>query len=140
MNIGGGYQFDFGYVKMTPALHSSSIEENGQNIYLGNPAGFLMKIDGKTIYHAGDTGLSHEMTLLGNANRIDVAMLPIGGNFTMDINDAMLAARALRAKLVVPMHYNTFPVIEQNAAFFSNQLLNYGVLCQVLNPEDGFDM
>ena len=53
---------------------------------------------------------------------------------------AMLAARALRAKLVVPMHYNTFPVIEQNAAFFSNQLLNYGVLCQVLNPEDGFDM
>ncbi|MBR5318389.1 MAG: metal-dependent hydrolase [Peptococcaceae bacterium] len=140
MNIGGGYQFDFGYVKMTPALHSSAIEENGQNIYLGNPGGYLMKLDGKTIYHAGDTGLSHEMTLLGNANRIDVAMLPIGGNFTMDISDAMLAARALRARLVVPMHYNTFPVIEQNANFFSNQLLNFGVMCQVLNPEDSFDM
>ncbi len=65
MNIGGGYQFDFGYVKMTPALHSSGLEENGQVLYLGNPAGFLLTIDGKTIYHAGDTGLSHEMTLFG---------------------------------------------------------------------------
>ena len=59
MNIGGGYQFDWGYAKMTPALHSSAIEEDGQLVYLGNPAGFLLQIDGKTIYHAGDTGLSH---------------------------------------------------------------------------------
>lgn len=140
MNIGGGYQFDFGYVKMTSALHSSAIEENGQNIYLGNPAGFLLKLDGKTIYHAGDTGLSHEMTLLGNANRIDLALLPIGGNFTMDMADAMLAARALRARQVIPMHYNTFPVIEQNANFFSNQLLNYGIPCQVLDPEDVYEV
>lgn len=140
MNIGGGYQFDFGYVKMTSALHSSAIEENGQNIYLGNPAGFLLKLDGKTIYHAGDTGLSHEMTLLGNANRIDLALLPIGGNFTMDMTDAMLAARALRARQVIPMHYNTFPVIEQNANFFSNQLLNYGIPCQVLEPEDVYEV
>ena len=140
MNIGGGYQFDFGYVKMTPALHSSGLEENGQVLYLGNPAGFLLTIDGKTIYHAGDTGLSHEMTLLGNANRIDVALLPIGGNFTMDIKDAMLAARALRARQVIPMHYNTFPVIEQNANFFSNQLLNYGIPCPVLQPEDCLEL
>lgn len=140
MNIGGGYQFDFGYVKMTPALHSSGLEENGQVIYMGNPAGFLLQIDGKTIYHAGDTGLSHEMTLLGTANRIDLALLPIGGNFTLDPKDAMLAARALHARHVIPMHYNTFPVIEQNENFFSNQLLNYGIPCTVLQPEESFTL
>lgn len=136
MNIGGGYQFDFGIVKMTPALHSSALEENGQIIYLGNPCGFLIKAEGRTIYHAGDTGLSHEMTLLGNANRIDVAMLPIGGNYTMDTADAMLAARALRAKQIIPMHYNTFPTITQNENFYSNQLLNFGIPCNVLQPEE----
>ena len=117
MNIGGAYQFDFGIVKMTSALHSSALEEDGQMIYMGNPGGFLIKAEGYTIYHAGDTGLSHEMTLLGNANRIDVALLPIGGNYTMDVSDAMLAARALRAKQIVPMHYNTFHVITQNEKF-----------------------
>lgn len=140
MNIGGGYQFDWGYVKMTSALHSSAIEENGQAIYLGNPAGYLLKLDNKTIYHAGDTGLSYEMTLLGNANKIDLALLPVGGNFTMDSNDAMLAARALRARQVIPMHYNTFPVIAQNVNFFSNQLLNFGILCSVLQPEEIFEL
>lgn len=140
MNIGGSYQFEWGYVKMTPALHSSAMEENGQVIYLGNPAGYLLKLDGKLIYHAGDTALSHEMTLLGNANKIDLALLPVGGNFTMDCNDAMLAARALRARQVIPMHYNTFPVIEQNVNFFSNQLLNFGIPCSVLQPEDIFEL
>ncbi len=140
MNIGGGYQFDFGIVKMTSALHSSGLEEDGQVIYMGNPVGFLIKAEGKTIYHAGDTGLSHEMTLLGNANRIDVAMLPIGGNYTMDVNDAMLAARALRAKQIIPMHYNTFPAIEQNENFYANQLLNYGILSTVLKPEESLEL
>ena len=140
MNLGGGFQFDWGYVKMVPALHSSGIEEDGQMIYLGNPAGYLITADGKTVYHAGDTALSHEMTLIGNANRIDMALLPIGDNFTMGIKDAMLAARALRARQVIPMHYNTFPVIEQNVNFFSNQLLNFGIACPVLNPEDTYDL
>lgn len=140
MNIGGGWQFDWGYVKMTPALHSSGLEENGQSLYLGNPVGFLLKLDGKTIYHAGDTGLSYEMTLLGNANKIDLALLPIGGNFTMDAQDAMLAARALRARHVIPMHYNTFPPIAQNPNFFSNQLLNFGIPCTVLAPEESFTL
>ena len=140
MNIGGAYQFDFGIVKMTSALHSSALEEDGQMIYMGNPGGFLIKAEGYTIYHAGDTGLSHEMTLLGNANRIDVALLPIGGNYTMDVSDAMLAARALRAKQIVPMHYNTFPVITQNENFYSNQLLNYGIPCTVLKPEEVLEL
>ena len=140
MNIGGAYQFDFGIVKMTSALHSSALEEDGQMIYMGNPGGFLIKAEGYTIYHAGDTGLSHEMTLLGNANRIDVALLPIGGNYTMDVSDAMLAARALRAKQIVPMHYNTFPIITQNENFYSNQLLNYGIPCTVLKPEETLEL
>ena len=140
MNIGGAYQFDWGTVKMTSALHSSGLEEDGHIIYMGNPAGYLIQVDGKTIYHAGDTGLSHEMTLMGNAHRIDLALLPIGDNFTMGIKDAMLAARALHARQVIPMHYNTFPVIEQNANFFSNQLLNFGIPCPVLTAEDSIEL
>ena len=140
MNIGGSYNFDFGTIKMVSALHSSSLTIDDKIIYLGNPAGFLCKVDGKTIYHAGDTGLSHEMTLLGNANRIDMALLPVGGNYTMDIQDAMLAARALRARHIIPMHYNTFPVIEQNVNFFANQILNYGIPCSVLAPEETLDI
>ena len=140
MNIGGSYTFDFGTIKMVPALHSSSLTVDDKIIYLGNPAGFLCKVDGKTVYHAGDTGLSHEMTLLGNANKIDMAILPVGGNYTMDIQDAMLAARALRARHIIPMHYNTFPVIEQNVNFFANQILNYGIPCSVLAPEETLEI
>lgn len=140
MNIGGGYQFPFGYVKMVSATHSSALEEDGQMIYLGNPAGFLIKADGRIILHAGDTGLSHEMTLVGNSNRIDLAMLPIGGNFTMDEKDAMLAARALRARQIIPMHYNTFDLVKADVNFFANQLLNFGVVCPVLAPEETYEL
>lgn len=140
MNIGGGRQFSCGYIKMISATHSSSIEENGQTIYLGNPSGYLIKADGRIILHAGDTGLSHEMTLVGNSNRIDLAILPIGGNFTMDEKDAMLAARALRARQVIPMHYNTFDLIQADVNFFSNQLLNFGIVCPVLQPEETYEL
>ncbi len=140
MNIGGGWQFDWGYVKMTPALHSSGLEVDGQTLYMGNPVGFLLQLDGKTVYHAGDTGLSHEMTLLGSANHIDLALLPIGGNFTMDSKDAILAARALHARHVIPMHYGTFPLVAQDPNFFSNQLLNCGIPCTVLEPEECFTL
>ncbi|MBN1295637.1 metal-dependent hydrolase, partial [bacterium] len=90
MHIGGAHMFDWGRVKLTPALHGSGfIEESGKIVYTGNPCGFLFTMEGKTIYHAGDTGLSAEMDVIGRMNRIDVALLPIGDNFTMGPDDAV---------------------------------------------------
>lgn len=137
MQIGGGYQFDFGYIKLTPALHSSSYTDDKQQIhYTGNPCGIIFKTDNHTIYHAGDTGLSQEMSFIGNCETIDVALLPIGGNFTMDGDDAVKAAKLLKPKHVIPMHYNTFDVIKQNPQPFAHHLENAGISCHVLAPEE----
>lgn len=123
MNIGGAYEFDFGKVKFTQAFHSSSLEVNGnQLVYLGMPMGVLLTVEGKTIYHAGDTGLFSDMKLIGERNQIDLAFLPIGDNFTMGPEDAAVAAEWLGAKMVVPIHYNTFPVIEQDPHSFIKML------------------
>jgi L-ascorbate metabolism protein UlaG (beta-lactamase superfamily) len=127
MNIGGAYEFDFGKVKLTPAFHSSGFITNEQQIiYLGMPTGVLFMAEGKTIYHAGDTSLFSDMKLIGERHPIDLAFLPIGDNFTMGPEDAAEAARWLKAKQVVPMHYNTFPPIKQDPANFV-ALLDKGV-------------
>lgn len=124
MSIGGGYDFDFGRVKMTQAFHGSSYteEENKRIVYAGMPAGLLLSIEGKTIYHAGDTALFSDMKLIGEQNDIDIAFLPIGDNFTMGPGDALLAAEWLKAKIVIPIHYNTFPFIRQDARAFVSRL------------------
>lgn len=123
MNIGGGYQFDFGHVKYTPAFHSSSYEEeDGTFIYTGMPAGFLLTIGDKTIYHVGDTALFSDLKLIGEMNDIDVAFVPIGDNFTMGPADALIAAEWIDAKITIPVHYNTFPVIEQDGAAFAEKV------------------
>jgi L-ascorbate metabolism protein UlaG (beta-lactamase superfamily) len=123
MHIGGSYTFDFGTVKLTQAFHGSSYEEEGQKIvYTGMPAGILFTYEGKTIYHAGDTALFSDMNLIGELNAIDMAFLPIGDNFTMGPEDAALAAKWLQAKTIVPIHFNTFPVIEQSPEQFIERL------------------
>lgn len=123
MNIGGAYDFDFGRVKFTQAFHSSSYEEeDGTFIYTGMPGGILLTIDGKTIYHAGDTSLFSDMKLIGEMNDIDLAFLPIGDNFTMGPDDALIAADWIKADIVVPVHYNTFPVIEQDGKEFASKV------------------
>ncbi|WP_017726588.1 metal-dependent hydrolase [Halalkalibacterium ligniniphilum] len=124
MHIGGAYEFEFGKVKLTQAFHGSSYmdEENKTIVYTGMPSGILFTAEGKTIYHAGDTALFSDMKLIGERNSIDVAFLPIGDNFTMGPEDAALAAEWLQAKTVVPIHYNTFPVIEQDPEAFVNSL------------------
>ncbi|MGM9985614.1 MAG: metal-dependent hydrolase [Bacillaceae bacterium] len=126
MNTGGTYSFSFGTVTMTQAYHSSAyIDEETKTIhYAGLAGGFIIQSEDKTIYHAGDTDLFSDMRLLGEKYEIDVAFLPIGDNFTMGIDDAVIAACWLQAACVVPMHYNTFPVIEQNPAHFVEGLLN----------------
>jgi L-ascorbate metabolism protein UlaG (beta-lactamase superfamily) len=119
MHIGGAYEFDFGKVKLTPAFHGSAmITDNQEIIYLGMPTGVLLMAEGKTIYHAGDTGLFSDMKLIGERHPIDLAFLPIGDNFTMGPEDAAAAAEFLQAKMVVPVHYDTFPPIKQDPQIF----------------------
>lgn len=132
MSIGGSYEFDFGKVKLTPALHGTGLETgDNQLIYLGMPAGVLIMAEGKTIYHAGDTGLFSDMKLIGERHPIDLAFLPIGDNFTMGPEDAALAAEFLQAKKVVPIHFNTFPPIVQDPQVFVKMLNdNQGVVLQ----------
>ncbi|MCM2603508.1 metal-dependent hydrolase [Rossellomorea marisflavi] len=123
MAIGGAREFDFGKVKFTQAFHSSSYTtEDNEIIYTGMPAGFLLMAEGKTIYHAGDTGLFSDMKLIGERHPIDLAFLPIGDNFTMGPEDAALAATFLKAKEVVPVHYDTFPPIKQDPHKFVEML------------------
>ncbi|MFN7250660.1 MAG: metal-dependent hydrolase [Anaerobacillus sp.] len=124
MHIGGAFQFDIGRVKLTQAIHGSAyVDEDAKKIvYTGMPAGILFTAEGKTIYHAGDTGLFSDMKLFGEREKIDVAFLPIGDNFTMGPNDAVVAASWLKAKVVIPIHYNTFPVIEQDPHAFVSML------------------
>lgn len=127
MHIGGRFAFDFGTVKMTPALHGSGYTENGMIQDGGNPGGFVIEVDGKKIYHAGDTGLTYDMKLLEVEN-IDVAFLPIGGNYTMDITDAVRAVEFIKPKTTVPMHYNTFGLIKADPNEFKEKLPNFNVI------------
>lgn len=118
MNLGGKFDFPFGRVKMVHAQHSSGYEVDGEMIYMGDPAGFVLQINGKTIYHAGDTSNFGDMALFSKAFEIDIAFLPIGDNFTMGPQEAASAAKRLQAKKVVPIHYNTFPLIKQDPTNF----------------------
>ncbi|WP_368900561.1 metal-dependent hydrolase [Oceanobacillus oncorhynchi] len=115
MHIGGSCEFEFGKVQLTQAFHGSSYEEeDGTVIYGGMPAGILLTVNGKTMYHLGDTALFTDLKMYGELNDIDIAFIPIGDNFTMGPSDALLAAEWVNAKTVVPVHYNTFPPIVQD--------------------------
>jgi L-ascorbate metabolism protein UlaG (beta-lactamase superfamily) len=109
-HIGGGFNYPWGRVKLTIAQHGSALPDG---TYGGNPCGFLFYIDGKKIYHACDTGLFFDMKLIGEEG-IDLAILPIGDNFTMGPDDALRAVKLIEPRHVVPIHYNTFDVIKQD--------------------------
>lgn len=132
MHIGGRTKFDFGVVKMTNAVHGSGISEGDIMIYGGNPGGFIIEIDDKKVYHAGDTGLIYDMKLLED-EKIDVAFLPIGGNYTMDIKDAVKAVDFIKPKKVVPMHYNTFKPIEADPQDFNKKVSSSEVIILDVN-------
>lgn len=124
MHIGGKHSFPFGTVKLTPALHGSGIPVgDGTFLYGGLACGFLIQTEGKWLYHAGDTGLFGDMQLIGRQYDLTLSMLPIGDNFVMGPEDAVLAAEMLKPKYIIPMHYNTFPVIEQDEQAFSKTVL-----------------
>jgi len=132
MHIGGGRQFAFGHVKLTIAHHGST-GPNGEA--LGNPVGFVLTMGGKKVYHAGDTGLFLDMQLIGEAwGPLDVALLPIGDNFTIGIDDAVRAAGFLKAKVYIPMHYETFEVIKADPAEFVSKAKAKGYKAVVVKP------
>ena len=132
MHIGGAHKFDFGRVKLTIAHHGSGLIEDGKIIYLGNPAGIIIQSDGKVLYHAGDTGLFYDMKLIGEMNKIDVAFLPIGDNFTMGVDDAVKAVELLQPRKAVPIHYKTFDVIDVDPVPFITQVAARGIAAQIL--------
>lgn len=109
MNHGGSWQFEFGTVKMVNAVHSSILPDGS---YGGNPAGFVIKTDEGTVYVAGDTALHMDMKLIPEFFKLDLAILPIGDNFTMGVDEAIVASEFLKADRVMGMHYDTFPYIE----------------------------
>jgi L-ascorbate metabolism protein UlaG (beta-lactamase superfamily) len=141
MSIGGAHQFPWGWVKMTPAWHGSTfVDDQGRFIPLGTPAGFLVRLGGRTLYHAGDTALFGDMALIGRAG-IDLALLPIGDNFTMGPDDALEAVRLLKPKAVVPIHYDTFPVIAQDAEAWAGRVeAETGARCRALTPGDVLEL
>lgn len=135
MNPGGGHNFPFGRVKLTIAHHTSSVEAGLNPIYLGVPCGLLIQADGKTLYHAGDTALFLDMQLIGRVG-LDAALIPIGDNFTMGPDDAVTALDFLKPKVAVPMHYNTWPLIAQDAAAFAAQAAKSAHTVRVMAPGD----
>jgi L-ascorbate metabolism protein UlaG (beta-lactamase superfamily) len=136
LHIGGGRQFPFGHVKLTIAHHGST-GPNGEA--LGNPAGIVYSVDGKKIYHAGDTGLFLDMQLIAEMNGpLDVALLPIGDNFTMGIDDAVKAVELLGARVNIPMHYKTFPPIEVDPGDFVKKVEAKGASATVVDPGQSY--
>lgn len=120
LNIGGTIELQGVTFTMTPAMHSGRIEEAGRGYGGGTAAGFVIGMDGVSVYHAGDTGLFSDMKLVGELYHPNVALLPIGGRFTMGPNEAMIAANYVGAKLVIPIHYNTWDKIVQDPLKFKN--------------------
>lgn len=140
MHLGGTHKFEFGSVRLTFAMHGSAFVSESGAEYTGNPCGFVVEMDGKTFYHAGDTGLFSDMKLIGELNPLDVAILPIGDNFTMGPSDAAIAVEMLKPKLAIPMHYNTWDIIAQNPEEFSKRVEAKGFKCKVLGIDESVEI
>ncbi len=137
-HLGGGHLYPFGYLKLTLALHGSSLPDGADG---GNPAGFLLTtLDGQKVYIAGDTGLFGDMRLIGEEG-IDLAVLPIGDNYTMGPADALRAVKLLSPRHVIPYHYNTWDLIQQDAkAWAACVEKETGAKAHVLKPGESFSL
>lgn len=130
-NLGGTVEFDGGWVRLVPAWHTSTSPGGTVN----TPAGLVVSLGGKIVYHLGDTALFSDLALVPRRDEIDVALMCIGGHFTMDRHDAVHAAELVAARQVIPCHYNTFPPIETDAqAFKSDVELNTSSEVVILEP------
>jgi L-ascorbate metabolism protein UlaG (beta-lactamase superfamily) len=124
-NLGGTVEFDWGWIKLVPAWHTSTLPGSADSPFsptsgtvIGTAAGLLIKLGEATVYHAGDTCLFGDMKLIAERNPVDLALLPIGGHYTMDRHDAVAAVGFVGAPTVIPMHYDTFPAIETDSGAF----------------------
>jgi L-ascorbate metabolism protein UlaG (beta-lactamase superfamily) len=136
-HIGGGFDYPWGRAKLTIAHHGSALPDGS---YGGNPCGFLFSIQGRSIYHACDTGLFYDMKLIGEAG-IDLAVLPIGDNFTMGPDDGLRAVQLIQPKQVLPIHYDTFDVIKQDPAAWKSRVeKETGAQVVLLKPGDRLEL
>ena len=142
MHIGGSFCFGDFKVKLTAAWHGSGLSDaRGNLLYAGPACGFLVWLDEQCLYYAGDTGLFGDMEKVIGRNKIDVAFLPIGDNFTMGPEDALTAVTWLRPHTVIPMHYQTFPVIEQDAGKFKEEVESKtDAVCVILQPTESIQI
>jgi L-ascorbate metabolism protein UlaG (beta-lactamase superfamily) len=136
LHIGGGCRFPFGYAKMTPALHGGQVAGDETGAYTTVPGGWWLDMDGKRLYFAGDTALLTDMQLL--KGKVDVALLPIGDNFTMGPEDAARAVEFIEPKVVIPMHYSTWEPIEQDPNVFRD-LVGDRAEVVILDPGDSYN-
>lgn len=136
MQIGGAFEFPFGLVKLVQALHGSMTPDG---LYAGLAAGVVMNIDGQCIYHCGDTGLFGDMKLIGEMHKVDYLLVPIGGNYTMDISDAAQAVKMIQPRCAIPMHYNTFEIIKADPQVFQSRLAELGYQAVILAPGDSLE-
>ncbi|HEY0673830.1 MAG TPA: metal-dependent hydrolase [Longimicrobiales bacterium] len=136
MSVGGGYRFPFGYAKLTPALHGTGIDGGADGIHSTMPNGWWVDLGDARLYFAGDTALLTDMQLL--QGRVDVALLPIGDNFTMGPEDAARAVEFIKPRTVIPMHYNTFDVIAQDPQAFK-RLVGKQAEVAILEPGESFE-
>jgi L-ascorbate metabolism protein UlaG (beta-lactamase superfamily) len=128
-NLGGTVGFEWGWVKLVPAWHTSTLPGSAEAPFsptsgttTGSAAGLLVNLGGVTVYHAGDTCLFSDMKLIAERNPVDVALLPVGGHYTMDRHDGVVAAELVGAGTVIPMHFDTFPPIETDIAAFKAEV------------------
>jgi L-ascorbate metabolism protein UlaG (beta-lactamase superfamily) len=128
-NFGGTVSYDWGYISLVPAWHTNTIPGSGEDpfsaetgVVIGPAAGLVIKIGDTTVYHAGDTCLFSDMKLIAQRSDIDVFLVPIGGHYTMDRHDAVVACEFVGAKTVIPMHFNTFPALETDAEAFKSDV------------------
>ncbi|MGE5832694.1 MAG: metal-dependent hydrolase [Methanomicrobiales archaeon] len=141
MNIGGTITVDGVEFTMTQAIHSSGLEAGGPGFYGGCPCGFVIGMDGVRVYHAGDTALFSDMKLIGELYQPDVALLPMGGRFTMGPREAMMAANFVGARTVIPMHYSTWPAILQDPLAFKHAIERTTDLkVVILSPGEAFEV
>lgn len=143
MSIGGAYDFPFGRVKMTPALHGGMVAGDDSGIFTTVPAGFLVTLPGRggegaprRLYHAGDTALIMDLQLL--RGEVDIALLPIGDNYTMGPDDAVRAIDFINPSVVIPMHYNTFDLIRQDPEEFRRAVGNRAEVV-ILEPGQSYE-
>jgi L-ascorbate metabolism protein UlaG (beta-lactamase superfamily) len=129
MNIGGTAEFKGLKITMTQAFHTSS---------RGSPVGYVVKGRESSIYHTGDTGLFGDMKIIGELYKPKISLLPIGGYYTMGIDEALVAIDLIKPETVIPMHYNTFPVIKADVERFKELTAGKGVKCIVLRPGESY--